>query len=261
MTQTQYRSKPSTDSIPKKWYQQKRWIFSSLGLMPPLGIVLLWRTSWSRSSKITGTILSTLILMMAIAAPEPNNSSVAEQPVTTPATEAPELKATKASIAPTAAPPAAYEEAIALATTATQNRATATTSDDWAEIADTWQTSINQLNEVADGDSFAADARSKQKEYQLNHEDAVVQMNAARVAENEAIAEQQRQEQEAQFAEIQREAAAALQVVPSSEASDGYVSGSCESLRDMGVGSDFTPGDPNYTLSRDRDTDGVACES
>jgi hypothetical protein len=45
------------------------------------------------------------------------------------------------------------------------------------------------------------------------------------------------------------------------EPQGGYVSGTCKDLRASGVGSNFTPGDANYTPERDRDEDGVACES
>lgn len=39
------------------------------------------------------------------------------------------------------------------------------------------------------------------------------------------------------------------------------VNGTCKELKESGVGSDFTSGDANYTSARDRDNDGVACES
>ncbi|PZO45768.1 MAG: calcium-binding protein, partial [Phormidesmis priestleyi] len=35
----------------------------------------------------------------------------------------------------------------------------------------------------------------------------------------------------------------------------------CKELAASGVGSDFSPGDANYTPERDRDDDGIACES
>ena len=38
-----------------------------------------------------------------------------------------------------------------------------------------------------------------------------------------------------------------------------FIAGSCASLKKLGLGN-FRPGDPNYTSSRDRDGDGVACE-
>lgn len=39
-----------------------------------------------------------------------------------------------------------------------------------------------------------------------------------------------------------------------------YISGTCADLRRRGL-SNFRPGDPNYTSARDRDNDGIACES
>lgn len=39
----------------------------------------------------------------------------------------------------------------------------------------------------------------------------------------------------------------------------GYVDGTCKELKAMGLGN-FGVNDPNYTDSRDRDNDGVACE-
>jgi Excalibur calcium-binding domain len=44
-----------------------------------------------------------------------------------------------------------------------------------------------------------------------------------------------------------------------SDSGSGYVPGTCKALRRMGL-SRFTPGDPNYTSTRDRDGDGIACE-
>ena len=46
----------------------------------------------------------------------------------------------------------------------------------------------------------------------------------------------------------------------SSRSGQGYISGTCSDLRRLGL-SNFRPGDPNYTSSRDRDGDGVACEN
>jgi micrococcal nuclease len=40
---------------------------------------------------------------------------------------------------------------------------------------------------------------------------------------------------------------------------DGFIKGSCASLIKLGLGN-FERGDPNYTESRDRDEDGIACE-
>jgi micrococcal nuclease len=40
---------------------------------------------------------------------------------------------------------------------------------------------------------------------------------------------------------------------------DGFIKGSCASLKKLGLGN-FERGDPNYTVARDRDKDGIACE-
>jgi hypothetical protein len=50
-----------------------------------------------------------------------------------------------------------------------------------------------------------------------------------------------------------------VQPPQTSDSGSGYVSGTCKALRRMGL-SRFTPGDPNYTSTRDRDGDGIACE-
>ena len=51
-----------------------------------------------------------------------------------------------------------------------------------------------------------------------------------------------------------------VEATPAAKETSGYVAGTCKQLRSMGL-SDFRPGDPNYTSSRDRDHDGIACES
>lgn len=56
----------------------------------------------------------------------------------------------------------------------------------------------------------------------------------------------------------EEEAQIAMSVV---DVEGGYVSGTCKDLKASGVGSNFRPGDANYTSERDRDDDGVACES
>ena len=51
-----------------------------------------------------------------------------------------------------------------------------------------------------------------------------------------------------------------VEATPAAKEPSSYVAGTCKQLRSMGL-SDFRPGDPNYTSSRDRDHDGIACES
>lgn len=50
----------------RKWHQQKRWILGSLLLLPPLGMPLLWLTRWPCAGKVGGSILSGLILLLAL---------------------------------------------------------------------------------------------------------------------------------------------------------------------------------------------------
>ncbi len=230
-----------------KWYQQKRWIIGSLLLFPPLGVPLLWLTHWPRAGKIGGSILSGLLLLSALAGEsnEPKTVS-AERPVVAAAEAPPQT----AAIATTA-----YEEAISAATAATEKLADAESSTDWERISDQWQRALSSLGDIPTDSSDYSQAQLKIAQYQRNYDYAIAQREVAESAAAAAIAQEQQREAEI----AQRQAAAiALSVV---EVEGSYVSGTCKELRASGVGSDFTPGDANYTQSRDRDNDGIACES
>lgn len=97
-------------------------------------------------------------------------------------------------------------------------------------------------------------------EYERNYDYAIAQKTAIESATAAAVAQRQAEEQAAEQRQVAAAAAAqaALSVV---EAQGGYVSGTCKELKASGVGSNFRPGDANYTSARDRDDDGVACES
>lgn len=259
-------STTSTRTNSSKWYKRKRIVLPCLLVFPPLGILLLWRTSWPKAGKISGTALSGLLLLISMlpnGAPEPEPLPLANQSLSQETAEAPVSEAPPEQT-PTI-PPMVYEQAIATATTAVESISTAATWQDWQTIADTWQTSIDLLNQVEAEDTFADEAQIKINEYQASRSYALEQVEALQTAEAEAIAEQQRLDaeaaQRASEEAIARQQETALQAAPSSTEQGGYVSGSCASLRAMGVGSNFTPGDPNYTAKRDRDGDGVACES
>lgn len=96
-------------------------------------------------------------------------------------------------------------------------------------------------------------------------EDLAVQV-AAEEAKSErdraaaqALADEQAwQEEQLRIADEQAQAAAAMDYV---EPQGGYSDGTCASLSAAGLGGNFVPGDANYTDARDRDGDGVACES
>jgi len=237
----------------RKWHQQKRWVIGSLLLFPPLGIPLLWLTRWPRAGKIGGSIFSGIILLSVLTgkSSEPKVVAIAEPP------------AVETATAPVVAEPvvsAAYEEAMAKATATTAEIAVAETSADWARIADQWQAALSSLDDIPLSSSDHRQAQEKIAEYQRNYDYAISQQAAIEAAESEAIAQQQAEAQEI----AQQQAAAAQEpemLMPVVEAQGGYVSGTCKELKAMGVGSDFRPGDANYTLDRDRDGDGVACES
>lgn len=137
---------------------------------------------------------------------------------------------------------------IAEATAATAELAAAESVAEWERIADTWQRAITSLGDIPLNSDDCNQAQVKIAEYEHNHEYAIAQKDAV---EAEAITQQQAEEKAA----VQRQAAAAevratLLIV---EAGGGYVSGTCKELTASGVGSNFTPGDANYTSKRDRD--------
>lgn len=239
----------------RQWHRKKRWIIASLLLFPPLGIPLLWLTRWPQRVKIGGSLFSGLILLLALTgkSTQPEKVSVATQPPAGGSNQSP-----ISAPAPTPTPipevaPAAYDQAITSAISATSAISTAAQSSDWNSIALDWQAAINSLSDIPSDSGYYAQAQAKIEEYQRNY-DYAVQQTVALTAEEEAAAEAQRY--------IQVETSGDPTIAPELIEYEGtYVAGSCTSLKERGVGSDFTPGDPNYTSSRDRDNDGVACES
>ena len=227
----------------KKWHQQKRWILGSLLLCPPLGIPLLWLSSWPKAGKISGSVLSG-ILLLSVTTGEASKPTTVNAPSSN--IEAPAL--VDSALSP------AYEEAIAEATSATAELTTAESPADWESIADRWQRVIASLGDIPINSDDYSQAQVKIAEYERNYEYAISQRNTV---EEEAAAQQQAEEQAA----VQRQAEAAEAQAALSVVEAGYVSGTCKELAASGVGSNFIPGDANYTSKRDRDNDGVACES
>ncbi len=238
----------------RKWYQQKRWILGSLLLFPPMGIPLLWLTRWPRAIKIGGSIFSGLLLLSVLTGESSKPSAAV--------IELPEIVA---ATAPTQAAPAtatAYEDAMSEATAATEDLTAAETVADWTRIARQWQRALSLLGDIPISSGDYGQAQVKIAEYERNYDYAISQQAAAesaetaqRQAEEQAAARQAEEQAAAQQAEEQ----AALSIVEPQ--GDRYVSGTCKDLKANGVGSNFTPGDANYTSARDRDSDGVACES
>jgi hypothetical protein len=72
----------------RKWHQKKRYIILSLLLFPPLGIPLVWLSKWHQNIKIGASVASTLLLMVALAAPpEESKTANSSQVKQTPTTE------------------------------------------------------------------------------------------------------------------------------------------------------------------------------
>lgn len=244
----------------KKWHQRKRWILGSLLLCPPLGIPLLWLSSWPKAGKISGSVLSGFLLLVSLvgATADPKATNVQAPPVETAQTVATESK----SQVP-AAPPSAYEDAILEATAASKALPTAETSADWERIAAQWQSAIALLNDIPISSDYSTQAQAKAEEYQRNYDYAneQVMVIAQRKAEADALAAEELAAAE-ELDSIDDETASNSFVAPMQTDSTGsYASGTCKELKASGVGSNFTPGDANYTSSRDRDNDGIACES
>ena len=232
----------------KKWHQQKRWILGSLLLCPPLGIPLLWLSSWPKAGKISGSVLSGILLLSVL-------TGEASEPTTVNA-PSPNIEAPKVPARVDSAPSPAYENAIAEATAASTELTTAESSVDWANVARKWQSAIAALSDIPISSDNYSQAQTKIAEYERNYDYAISKKMVARSAETATMAKQQVEEQQQAAAQ---EPEMVMPIVE--EQGGGYVSGTCKDLAASGVGSDFTPGDANYTSARDRDGDGVACES
>ncbi|MGI8934162.1 MAG: excalibur calcium-binding domain-containing protein, partial [Phormidesmis sp.] len=221
-------------------------------LFPPLGIPLLWLTRWPLAGKVGGSIVSGVLLLSVLTSEANEPTAVTVEP--------PAIETTEAPTPAEPAPSPAYQEAIAAATAATAELATAKSSADWNSIAGRWQSAIASLGDIPISSDDYSQAQVKLAEYERNYGYAISQKDAVEAAAAAAIAQQQAEEQAA----VQQQQAAAAQetqVALPVESEDSYMSGTCKELKASGVGSDFTPGDANYTSARDRDNDGVACES
>ena len=116
----------------KKWHQKKRWILSLLLLCPPLGILLLWRTAWARQIKMTGTVISSLLLLSVLSdnSVEPETHSNQRSPAPASSTIAtPTLTLTPSASAPIT---------IATATTSPFNFPQSSCGDSSNDTNDTW---------------------------------------------------------------------------------------------------------------------------
>lgn len=184
----------------RNWYQKKRWIFIWLIFFPPLGLILLWITRWSRWAKTVGTSISIFFLIVGLGGTLP------EQPPEVTSSPPPEtvssLRVEVDPPTPTPEPaPEAFREAINYATEAVNLGQTAQTTDDWEAAANLWQQAVDSLGQVPENSSYFQTAQAKITEYGANRETA--QQQAERIRQEAIAAEQERQRQEAARAQPQ----------------------------------------------------------
>ncbi len=70
---------PQTPAPPRRWWQHPVLVVVLLILLPPVGIVLVWLTRWSRVKKIVATVLSLLWLVLVIVT-DPDDTSDDKEP-------------------------------------------------------------------------------------------------------------------------------------------------------------------------------------
>lgn len=163
---------------------------------------------------------------------------------------------------PAAISTAAYEDALFEATAATAELAVAESPTDWERIASRWQSALSSLNDIPLSSSDYDQVQAKIAEYERNYEYVIAQKAAIELAAAEAITQAQAAEELIAQQPLEAEAIAqAAPLLAIEEPQGEYVDGTCKMLKASGVGSNFRPGDANYTSARDRDNDGVACES
>ncbi len=63
------RSEYIPSFMKRKWHQKKRYIILSLIIFPPMGIPLVWLSKWNRNVKIGASVASTILFILALAAP------------------------------------------------------------------------------------------------------------------------------------------------------------------------------------------------
>ena len=163
----------------RKWHQQKRWIFGSLLLFPPLGIPLLWLTRWPRAGKIGGSIISGIILLLVVTGKSSEPTVFSSEP--------PALEVAEAPTPQVILTTPAYDNAISEATAATAETAAAKSSDDWTSIADRWQRAIAALGDIPISSGDYSQAQVKIAEYERNYDYAISQRD---VIESALVAQQ-----------------------------------------------------------------------
>lgn len=233
---------------------------------PPL--VLPAESSRKRVAKTYGLSILFFLVLGIITLDAETPEAIAPTPTPT-ASIAPTPEPTP-ELTPTPTPeatPSEFQLAVLSATDAADRSQSAIAPEEWQDISMLWQEASNLMGQVPQTSSFYAQAQEKTREYAANAESA--RQKAAELAPPQSVPEVPISETPIPESETptyeeapQPEPIATpdYQAPPASNDGGGYVAGSCAELRSMGL-SDFRPGDPNYTSSRDRDGDGIACES
>jgi hypothetical protein len=158
---------PSQSSLPKadvmtttrsqRWYETNWFAVLSTIIFPPLGIVAIWSTKWSKTWKIASSVVAVIWMLILYV-------DVSPQPPPQPMTTAPAEEQVAAPIKETAnensQPPSSattwwekvFQEAERLAETAQGLSDNALSPDDWALVASRLGRSIQLYGSIPDGD-------------------------------------------------------------------------------------------------------------
>ncbi|MBD2111741.1 MULTISPECIES: hypothetical protein [Cyanophyceae] len=166
---------------------QKSWlIIVMLMVFPPGGITLAWISNWPKAIKIGFSIASGFWLLLVVTQQlnEPLQT-ITQAPATEAAPEASEPKSVSSAQEPTTAQsPDHLQDGKTNGYSAAVAAQSATTSDQWTAVADSWQAAISQLELVPREHTDYAEAQTKIEEYQANKLAALSNKSQAEVAIN-----------------------------------------------------------------------------
>jgi|GEM_PF-4699261 len=140
----------------KSWHEKPHYIIAALVLFPPLGIPLVWLSSWSRPIKIAATVVMGGLFVGAIAP-----RFLPKDPPPVVAVPSPTPQATP--IAPPSPDP--LQPAINQAEAAGKLSASAKTLPEWRKVAIAWESSMKLMKQVPPSHPRYELARQKVREY------------------------------------------------------------------------------------------------
>lgn len=158
------KSLPKADVMPasgsQRWYETNWFAILSTIIFPPLGIVAIWSTKWSKRWKIASSVVAGIWMLILYVDGSPQSPP---QPMTT----SPEVEqVAKAPIEETANEDAqtlspvttswekVFQEAERLSETAQGLSENALSPDDWALVASRLERSIQLYGSIPDGDPY-----------------------------------------------------------------------------------------------------------